>query len=91
MPGPDWSGFARADLIRILAHIADRNPDAAQVLKDRVEGKVARLPEHPRLYRAGRVAGTRGMVVHPDYIVVYAEGAGRVPLLRVLHARQFWP
>lgn len=91
MPDPDWSGFARADLIRILAHIADRNPDAAQVLKDRIEGKVARLPEHSRLYRAGRVAGTREMVVHPNYIFVYAEAAGRLRILRVLHARQLWP
>jgi toxin ParE1/3/4 len=37
---------------------------AAQALKDEIETKVARLPVHPNLYRAGRVAGTREMVVH---------------------------
>ncbi|WP_195845812.1 type II toxin-antitoxin system RelE/ParE family toxin, partial [Burkholderia pseudomallei] len=45
----------------------------------------------PRLYRAGRVSGTREMVVHHNYIVVYSIDADVVEILSVKHARQQWP
>ena len=31
------------------------------------------------------------MVVHPNCIVIYAEDADTVTILRVLHAAQQWP
>jgi toxin ParE1/3/4 len=54
----EWRQTARADLLAIVDYISDDNPDAAQRLKDDIEAKVANLPEHPKLYRAGRVPGT---------------------------------
>jgi plasmid stabilization system protein ParE len=59
--------------------------------KDDIEAKVAKLVEHPKLYRPGRVAGTREMIVRRNYVVVYAEDARAVSILRVLHASQQWP
>ena len=93
MPGPvlEWRRTARADLLAIVDYIADDNPEAAQHLKDDIEASTARLPEHPKLYRAGRVAGTREMVVRTNYVVIYAEDARTVSNLRVLHAAQQWP
>lgn len=91
MPGPEWKATAIADLFAIIDYIADDNPDAAQALKDEIEDKVARIPAHPKMYRAGRVDGTREMVVRPNYIVVYAETTDTVAILRVLHAAQQWP
>src|SRR5689334_3757129 len=87
----EWLESAREDLLAIVEYIADDNPDAAQRLKDDIESRVARLPERPRLYRAGRVDGTREMVVHANYVVVYAFDDTRVRILRVLHAAQLWP
>ncbi len=87
----EWKATAVADLLVIVDYISDDNPDAAQALKDEIEGKVSRLPQHPRLYRVGRVEGTREMVVRSNYIVVYAEDADTVTILRVLHAAQQWP
>jgi toxin ParE1/3/4 len=87
----EWREAARADLLAIVDWISDDNPDAAQRLKDEIEAKVSRLPEHPRRHRPGRVAGTRELVVRPNYIVVYAEDARAVMILRVLHAAQQWP
>ena len=75
----------------IVDYISDDNPEAAQALKEDIETGVLRLLDNPRLYRAGRVAGTREMVVRSNYIVVYAEGADTVTVLRVLHAAQQWP
>lgn len=87
----EWRPAARADLSSIIDHIAADNLDAANALLAEIEAKAERLIEHPKLYRAGRVDGTREMVVRPNYIVVYSEDASDVRVLRVLHAAQQWP
>jgi len=87
----EWREAARADLLAIVEYIADDNSDAALRLMDEIEEKTSRLRERPKLYRKGRVAGTREMVVRPNYVVVYAEDARAVTILRVLHAAQRWP
>ena len=83
--------MAVADLMAIVDYISDDNPDAAQALKEDIEAKTFRLRENPRLYRTGRVKGTREMVVRSNYLVVYAEDTHTVTILRVLHAAQQWP
>jgi addiction module RelE/StbE family toxin len=87
----EWRETARADLLAIVDYISDDNPDAAQRLKDDIEAKAGKLPEHPKLYRSGRVAGTREMVVRTNYVVIYTEDTRAVSILRVLHAAQQWP
>jgi addiction module RelE/StbE family toxin len=91
VPVLEWRATARADLLSIIDYISDDNSNAAQQLKDEIELKISKLPEHPKLYRAGRVAGTREMVIRPNYVVVYAENANTIAILRVLHAAQQWP
>ena len=91
MPNLEWKAAAVADLLAIIDYISDDNPGAAQMLKDEIADKASSLPEHPRMYRSGRIDGTREMVVHPNYIVIYAEDADMVTILRVLHAAQKWP
>ncbi|MBB4286341.1 type II toxin-antitoxin system RelE/ParE family toxin [Roseospira goensis] len=61
-----------------------------------IDAKVSRLPETPRLSRAGRAAGTREMVVRRRYVVVYRHdddglGGTAVTVLRVLPVAQPWP
>lgn len=91
MPVLKWRQTARADLLEIIGYIADDNPDAAQELKDEIEAKVSALTRRPQMYKAGRVASTREMVVRSNYVVVYAEDAAAVSILRVLHAARQWP
>ncbi|ATE65550.1 type II toxin-antitoxin system RelE/ParE family toxin [Rhizorhabdus dicambivorans] len=87
----EWREAARADLLAIVDYISDDNPDAALALLDDVEAKATQLVDNPKMYQAGRVAGTREMLVRKSYIVVYAEDARAVTILRVLHAAQMWP
>jgi toxin ParE1/3/4 len=87
----NWKQEAVVDLLAIVDYISDDNPKAAQALKDDIEGKVSKLPDHPRMHRPGKVTGTREMVVRPNYIVVYTEAPNAVVILRVLHAAQQWP
>jgi len=91
VPVLEWHLAARADLLAIVDYISDDNIDAAQRLKDEIETRAAALTERPKLYRAGRVAGTREMVVRSTYVVVYAEHKRAVMILRVLHGARQWP
>ena len=87
----EWKATAIADLMAIVDYISDDNPAAAQALNDDIETKVSHLPKNPRLYKKGRVEGTREMVVRSNYIVVYTEDAQTVTILRVLNAARQWP
>lgn len=91
MPELEWKAPAVADLMTIVDYISDDNPNAALALMEEIQCKVAQLPAHPKRCRPGRVAGTRELVVRPNYIVVYAETEAAVTVLRVLHAAQMWP
>ena len=62
MPVLEWREAARAYLLTIVDYISDDDPDDAQQLKDDIEAGVAKLADHPKLYRPGRVVGTREMV-----------------------------
>ena len=88
---PRWTDEARRDLAAILAYIATENPDAALSLLDRIEDRTDRLPAQPLAHRTGRLSGTRELVVHPNYIVVYAVADGGVTILRILHSARNWP
>ena len=81
-----WRAEARSDLATIIRYIADRNPPAAHRIKAVIESAVVPLAEHPLLFRPGRVAGTRKLVAHPNYVIVHRVLADRVEIVDVLHA-----
>lgn len=86
----EWRPEARAELWQILNYIGDRHLVAANELYQAIEAATSALPEHPYLYRFGRVPNTREIVVHPNYLVVYRV-TDRIEILSVLHARQEYP
>ena len=88
-----WLPRAEANLLRIVEFIAEDNVDAAIALAKLIRVRVEQLSEPPTLFRKGRVRGTREMVVHPNYLVVYRvqARAKRVEILRVLHTARQWP
>ena len=91
LPEINWRPRARADLGSIFTYIAQDNPDAAETMRRVILDKISRLPANPRAYRMGRMEGTRELVVHPNYIVIYKDIDGHIEILRVLHAAQSWP
>ena len=86
-----WKRAALRDREHIMEFIARDKPLAAIAWDERLERCAEHLIEHPRMGRPGRVPRTRELVVHPNYILVYREAAGKVEILRVLHAAQNWP
>ncbi|MDP1730962.1 MAG: type II toxin-antitoxin system RelE/ParE family toxin [Devosia sp.] len=86
-----WSETALDDLDKILEYVAARNEAAATALQERIEASVEPVARHPYLFRAGRVAGTREIVAHPNYIVIYRVLAEHIEVSAVLHSRQQYP
>ena len=86
-----WLLSAEEDLERIITYIAEVNPAAARKLKTRLEDALLPLSEHPYLYKSGRVSGTRELVAHPNFIIVYRITAAAVEVVSVLHTRQEYP
>ncbi len=86
-----WRARARRDLTEIITYVARRNPTGARRLRRLIEDAVLPLCTHPYAYRAGRVEGTRELVAHPNYIVVYRVTDAHIEVVAVLHARQRYP
>jgi len=86
-----WTRLANADRKAIREYIAQDNPAAALAIDELISEHSNRLAEHPELGRPGRIAGTRELVAHPHYIVIYDTSADWVRILRVLHAARKWP
>lgn len=83
-----WSTEAIRDREAIYDYIEADNPFAALALDELIEQKADRLRDHPGLGRRGRVQGTRELVAHQNYILVYDVVDEAV---RVLHAARQWP
>lgn len=86
-----WTRTASADRKDIREYIAQSNPAAALALDELLSEKASRLVDHPGLGRHGRVTGTRELVAHQNYILIYDAVDDLVRILRVLHAAKQWP
>jgi len=86
-----WTPEALDDRRAIYDHIEADNPSAALALDELFSEKASRLVDRPGLGRPGRVTGTREMVAHQNYILIYDMAGDLVRVLRVLHAARQWP
>ncbi|MBI4837663.1 MAG: type II toxin-antitoxin system RelE/ParE family toxin [Nitrospirae bacterium] len=87
-----WLSDAVDDLIAISGYIANDNPNAARNVAERIKDSVNSLSEHQGIGRAGRVEGTRELVVSGlPYIIPYRVKNNVVEILRVLHGARTWP
>ena len=87
-----WLRRALQNLDEEAAYIATDDPRAAARTVQSIAISVARLAAHPASGRAGRVPGTRELIVSgTPYIVAYRVRAETVEILRVLHGARRWP
>ncbi|MBU1666617.1 MAG: type II toxin-antitoxin system RelE/ParE family toxin [Gammaproteobacteria bacterium] len=86
-----WTRTAAADRREIREYIAQDNPAAALALDELFSEKAGRLADHPGLGRPGRAEGTRELVAHHNYILIYDTADNQVRILRILHAAKQWP
>lgn len=86
-----WTPEATQDRDEIYDYIEADNPAAALALDELFAENGGRLVDHPGLGRPGRIAGTRELVAHQNYGLVYDVTGDLVRVLRVLHAARQWP
>ena len=83
---------AQNDLESLFAYIAADNPFAAQRVIERILAALERLRGHPGLGHAGRVSGTRELVVrHTPYIAVFLARPDEIVIVRIRHGSRAWP
>lgn len=86
-----WTLEARSDRRAITNYIMEDNPSAALALNEQFVRRIAQLETHVMLGRPGRLAGTRELVLHPNYVLIYDIADETVRLLRIIHAARQWP
>lgn len=74
-----------------ISYISERDPAAARRMLSRILDSVEPLVEHPHLGRIGRASGTREIVAHPNYLVIYRVLSDSVDIVDVVHARRQYP
>jgi addiction module RelE/StbE family toxin len=86
-----WSPEALLDRSDIWDHIASDNPRAAARIDELFSDAAARLTEHPRLGKTGKIAGTRELIPHESYRLVYEIESDALWILALVHTSRLWP
>jgi len=82
---------AEQDRNEIFDYIADDNPSAAVRMDTRFAEAVRRLGNHPYMDRIGKIPGTRELIPHENYRVVYEIDVETVRILALVHVTRQWP
>ena len=86
-----WTPEALQDRADIWDYIATDNPMAAGRMDSLFSDAAARLAKHPKLGRPGKIPGTRELVPHESYRVVYEISGESVWVLTLVHTARQWP
>lgn len=86
-----WAERARLARNSLIEFIADDNILAALEVDETISAAVLRLEQFPSLGKPGRIDGTRELVVHQHYILVYEIIDDTIFIVMVLHTARQWP
>ena len=88
-----WTRRAERDLDEIASYIGQDSPAAAaRVILELIDRVESSLTKRPAIGRAGRVLGTRELVMGElPYVVPYRVREQDIEILRVLHTSRRWP
>ena len=81
-----WTKAALASVDEIAGFIAKDNPIRATSFVIELRAAVNKLQTHPGMGRAGRVPGTRELLLHKNYIAIYRVRGDDDEILRLHHA-----
>ncbi len=86
-----WTPEAEDDRTQIFDYIAADSPRAAVKMDELFSKATARLADHPKLGRTGRIPGTREVIPHKSYCLVYEIEQEAVWVLALVHTARQWP
>ena len=83
-----WTKTSLRTVDEIAGFITKDNPSRATSFVLELKGAVNKLLAHPGMGRAGRVPGTRELVLHKNYIAIYRVRGDDVEILRLHQVAQ---
>lgn len=86
-----WTPEALQDRLDIWDYIAAENPRAAVHMDELFSAAAASLADFPDKGRLGTVAGTRELIPHENYRLVYQTDSDAVWILALVHVARIWP
>jgi len=86
-----WTPEAIQDREDIYDFIEQENPVAALELDELFSEAAQRLLDNPNSGRQGLVAGSKELVVHKHYMLIYDSVGEQVRILNVVHTARQWP
>lgn len=86
-----WTPEAQQDRTDVWDSIAADNPHAAAQMDELFGAAAARLAEHPKLGRPGKIPGTRELIPHESYRLLYEIERETVWVLALVHTARQWP
>ena len=86
-----WTPEAQEDRADVWDYIAADNPHAAARMDALFSDAAAGLAEHPKLGRPGKISGTRELIPHESYRLVYEIELETVWVLSLVHTARQWP
>lgn len=86
-----WTPEAQQDRADVWDYIAADNPHAAARMDELFSDAAARLADHPKLGKPGKISGTRELIPHENYRLVYEIDGETVWVLTLVHAARQWP
>ncbi|MEO7361364.1 MAG: type II toxin-antitoxin system RelE/ParE family toxin [Gemmatimonadaceae bacterium] len=86
-----WTPEALQDRLDIWDYISADNRRAAIKIDTLFSNAAVKLAAHPDLGRPGLVSGTRELIPHERYRLVYEIGDETLWVLAVVHTARQWP
>jgi len=86
-----WTPQAQQDRADVWDYIAADNPIAAARMDELFSDAAQRLADQPKLGRAGKIQGTRELIPHESYRLVYEISGETVWMLALVHTSRQWP
>ncbi|WP_085582127.1 MULTISPECIES: type II toxin-antitoxin system RelE/ParE family toxin [unclassified Pseudomonas] len=86
-----WTPTAAQDRAQIWDYLYEANPKAAADMDTRFSEAVSRLSRNPNIGPVGIIAGTREIIPHPSYRLVYQIEQEAVWILALIHTARRWP
>ena len=86
-----WASAAEHDRAEIIDYISQDNPLAAIRMDELFARAAGRLSEHPHLGKSGLISGTRELIAHESYRLVYEVQDETVWILALMHTARLWP
>lgn len=86
-----WTPEAEQDRIEVVNHIAADNLRAAAKMDELFGLAAARLAKLPKSGRPAKIPGTRELIPHESYRLVYEIDDDTVWILALVHTSRQWP